>query len=236
MNSVVTIWRRELSSLFRSPIAYVVIAAFLVLAGYIFSIALFSTQLADMTILFGNLAVTFLFVAPLLTMRTLSEERRLGTDEFLLTSPLTIPEIVIGKYLAVLTVWVLMLLMTGIYPIILNIIGDPEGGPIFAGYLGLFLLGASFLAVGIFASSLSENQIVAGVIAFGILLGLWLLTWIASALGGMLGRIIEGISLLGRFDTLLSGVLDTSDLLFYVSFVFLFLFFTIRTVDRRRLS
>lgn len=236
MNSVVTIWRRELSSLFRSPIAYVVIAAFLVLAGYIFSIALFSTQLADMTILFGNLAVTFLFVAPLLTMRTLSEERRLGTDEFLLTSPLTIPEIVIGKYLAVLTVWVLMLLMTGIYPIILNIIGDPEGGPIFAGYLGLFLLGASFLAVGIFASSLSENQIVAGVIAFGILLGLWLLTWIASALGGMLGRIIEGISLLGRFDTLLSGVLDTSDLLFYVSFVFLFLFFTIRTVDRRRWS
>ena len=103
MHNIATIWRREFSSLFRSTIAYVVIAAFLLLAGYIFSIALFSTQLADMSLLFGNLAVTFLFVAPLLTMRTLSEERRLGTDEYHLTSPLTVPEIFEGENVGVLS-------------------------------------------------------------------------------------------------------------------------------------
>jgi ABC-2 type transport system permease protein len=236
VHSVATIWHREFSSLFRSTIAYVVIAAVLVLAGYVFSIALFSTQLADMSLLFGNLAVTFLFVAPLLTMRSLSEERRLGTDEFLLTSPLTVPEIVVGKYLGVLSVWALMLLLTGVYPLILAIIGEPEGGLIFTGYLGLFLLGAAFLAVGLFASSLSENQIVAGIIGFGILLALWLITWIADAIGGGLGLLIHSFSLLGRYDAFITGILDTSDLIFYLSFIFLFLFFTIRTVDRRRWS
>jgi len=236
MHNIATIWRREFSSLFRSTIAYVVIAAFLLLAGYIFSIALFSTQLADMSLLFGNLAVTFLFVAPLLTMRTLSEERRLGTDEFLLTSPLTVPEIIVGKYLGVLSVWVVMLLLTGVYPLILFIIGEPEGGLIFTGYLGLFLLGAAFLSVGLFASSLSENQIIAGVIGFGILLGLWLITWIGEAIGGGLGLFIQSLSLLGRYDAFIMGILDTSDLLFYISFVFVFLFFTVRTVDRRRWS
>lgn len=236
MHNLNTIWQREVASLFRSPIAYVVIAAFLVLAGYIFSVALFATQLADLSILQGNVAVIFLFLAPLLTVRTLAEERRLGTDEFLLTAPLTIPEIVLGKYLAVLTVYAVMLLITGIYPLILALLAEPDIGPMFSGYVGLFLLGASYLAVGVFASSLSENQMVAGVIGFGILLFLWLLGWVAGAVGGMWGQIAQSLSLLDRFNDFARGIIDSTDVLFYISFIFVFLFFTIRTIDRRRWS
>lgn len=236
MRNLGTIWQREVGGYFRSPIAYVIIAAFLLLSGYFFSIILFATQAAAIDLLLGNLAVIFLFLAPALTMRTLAEERRLGTDEFLFTAPLTISEIVLGKYLAVLTVYAVMLGITGLYPIILAALGHPDPGPIFTGYLGLLLLGAAYLSVGLFASSLTENQVVAGVIGFALLLFLWLLDWVSDAVGGAWGRVVSAISLLDRFTDFQRGIIDSANLLFYVSLIFLFLFLTIRTVDKRRWS
>lgn len=236
MRNLGTIWRREVADLFRSPIAYVVISAVLLILGFMFSGGIVATQQAYMIHVFLALPNVLLFVAPLLTMRTLSEERRLGTDEFLLTSPLSIPEIILGKYLAVLTVYGAILLVTIAYLIILAAIGEPDLGPVLASYLGAALLGAAYIAVGVFASSLSENQIIAGMISLGILLFLSLVSGIGGALSGMWGAFVRGISLADRYFTFLRGIIDLTDIFFFLSFIFLFLFFAVRNVDRRRWS
>lgn len=236
MRKIGTVCRREVYGYCHSPVAYVATAAFLVLSGYFFFVILAATGLARMDPVFGNIAVILLFVSPILTMRSLAEERRLGTDEFLLTSPLTLTEIVLGKYLALLALLAVMLLLTGAYPLILWRWGDPDWGPIISGYLGIFLLGAAFMAVGLFASSLTENQVISGMVGFGLLLLFWLLSWLAAAATGWMRSLIEAVSLFDRFSGFAVGVIDSSDVLFYLSFIFIFLFLTVRVLEKRRWS
>lgn len=236
MRKAGVVFRRELGSYFRSPIAYVVIAAFMALAGYFFSIALFATRLAEMAFTFGNLSVVLLFVAPIITLKALVDERRTGTDELLLTAPLSVPAIVVGKFLAAVGIFVAMLVVSLIFPFILGYLGSPDPGPILTGYLGLFLLGSALLAAGIFSSSLTQDPVVAGMIGFAMMLLLWSFSWIAGALPGVWGQVVSALALVSRFDTFMRGVVDLVDVLFYLSYIFVFLFLTVRVVDKRRWS
>ena len=236
MRKVGVVYRRELASYFRSPIAYVVIAAFMALSGYFFSIALFATRLAEMSYTFANLSVVVLFIAPILTLKALVDERRSGTDELLLTSPISVPAIVVGKFLAAVTIYAVMLLVSGVFPLILSYLGDPDYGPIFSGYLGILLLGSALIAAGIFASSLTQDTMIAGMVGFVMMFGLWSFSWLSAALPGRWGEIAEKLALIDRFDVFLRGVIDTVDIVFYLSYIFVFLFLAVRIVDKRRWS
>ncbi len=231
-----SIFKREVASYFLSPIAYVMGAVFLLLSGYFFSIILMATRSAGLQGTFGNMAVTFMFVAPALTMRLLAEEKKLGTDELLLTSPVSITSIVVGKYLASVLTYLVFLAATLVYVAVLRHYGNPDMGPIYSGYLGMSLLGASCLAAGTFASALTENQMVAGVVGFGILLLFWILGWVSAAVPGPVGHAISMLSILKHFDDFQKGIMDLSHIIFYLSFIFVFLFLAVRTIDSRRWS
>ena len=247
------IFKKEMRLYFTSPTAYVVIAVFLILAGYFF-FAIFdfftraSLQTAmnpqmgrDLNItdnvlrpLFSNVSVILLLLMPLVTMRLFAEERRSGTIELLLTYPVRDGAVLLGKFLAALALYGVMLVLTLLYPALLFSLARPEWGPILTGYLGLLLLGAAFIAAGLFASSLTENQIVAAMTTFGILLLFWVISWTADSVGGSAGRVLTHLSLIEHFDNFGKGVLDTRDIIYYLSFIIFALFLTLRSLEARR--
>jgi ABC-2 type transport system permease protein len=175
-----------------------------------------------------------LFFLPFMTMRLFAEERRSGSIELLLTYPLRDGAILLGKYLAALALYGLMLVATLVYPLIVAYFAPLDWGPILTGYLGLLLLGGAFLAVGILASSLTENQIVAAIVSFGILLIFWVLGWRAESLGGAWGSILSHLSLLDHFDSFARGVLDTKDVVYYLNLTAVALFLALRSLEARR--
>lgn len=236
MRKMGTIFRRELAAFFSLPVAYVAIAAYLLLSGYFYWVLLIETESAEMSYTFGSMAVIFLFVAPLLTVRLFSEEHRTGTDELLFTAPVSLTAIVFGKYLAALVVYGVMLILTFTYPVLLLLFGNPDIGPLFAGYFGLLLLGASFVAVGVFASATSQSQVVAGLVGLGLLLAVWLMDWVADWLPGLAGRAVAALSPVQHLIDFQKGIVDLSHVLYYVSFAFAFLFLTVRVLDKRRWS
>ncbi len=184
--------------------------------------------------LFSNISVILLLLMPLVTMRLFAEERRSGTIELLLTYPVRDGAVLIGKYLAGLTLYAIMLALTLFYPLLVAYFARVEWGPLATGYLGLLLMGATFLGVGIFASSLTENQIVASIITFGVLLIFWVIGWSSDYLGGTWGRVLSHLSLIEHFDSFAKGVLDTRDVLYYVDFTIVALFLTLRSLEARR--
>jgi ABC-2 type transport system permease protein len=247
------IWKKEMRLYFTSPVAYVIIAVFLLLAGYFFySIFSFFTMASmqaamnpqmgrDLNVtdsvvrpLFSNVSVILLLLVPLITMRLFAEERRAGTIELLLTYPVRDGAVLIGKYLAALSLYVLMLALTLAYPLMLFYFARVEWGPILTGYVGLLLLGAAFIAVGIFASSLTENQIIASMTTFGILLIFWVIGWSADFAGGTWRTVLTHLSLIEHFDSFGKGVFDTRDVLYYVNFTIVALFLTQRSLEFRR--
>lgn len=253
MSNVWSISKKELRAYFTSPIAYTVIAVFLLLVGFFFSSAMswFNMQAMQMAQnpyyaqqvnvnqmvyapLFHNISIILLLMLPLLTMRLFAEEKKIGTEELLYTSPLSVNQIIAGKYVASVLVLALMLALTGLLSVFAFAFGNPEVAPLLTGYLGLFLLGAAFLAVGIFFSSLTENQIVAAILTFGALLFLWVLSWAASSAGGAWKGILEYASFFQHFDDLTRGILDTKDLVYYLSFAFFGLFLTHSVIQSRR--
>jgi ABC-2 type transport system permease protein len=184
--------------------------------------------------LFSNISVILLLLMPLVTMRLFAEERRSGTIELLLTYPVRDGAVLVGKYLAAVAMYGVMLALTLVYPAMVLYFTPVEWGVLATGYLGLLLMGATFLAVGVFASSLTENQIVASIITFGVLLIFWVIGWSADYAGGMWGRVLSHISLLEHFDSFAKGVLDTKDILYYVNFTIVALFLTLRSLEARR--
>jgi len=253
MSSFWPIFKRELRAYFVSPIAYVVMVMFLIIAGYFFysSFAFFNfigfqamsnpMMARNLNVtegvlrpLYGNLGVILLFLMPLLTMRLFAEEKKQGTIELLLTYPVRDWAAVLAKFAACLTVYTLMLALTGLYPLLLIIFSRPEVGPILAGYLGLFLLGAAFIALGALASSLTENQIVAAALSFGFLLLFWVIGWSAQFASGPLGQVLSHLSLLDHFDSFPKGVIDTKDVIFYLNFMVFCLFLTLRSLESHR--
>ena len=255
MRNALTIAGRELRSFFVSPIAYVVLTGFLLIGGWFFFNLLarfnfllqiytamrnpqFSEQmnLNDMVIapLLQNLSVVLVIIMPMITMRTFAEEKRLGTYELLMTSPLSIGEIVAGKFLSTFVFVLIMIGLTGVYPLILLLYGNPETGMIASGYLGLLLLATSFAAVGLLTSSFTENQIIAAVSCFAVLLLFYIISWPAETAGGTFGSILKYLSLTEHFSEMVKGVIDTKDLVYFVSVIALSLFLTLRSVESVR--
>jgi ABC-2 type transport system permease protein len=184
--------------------------------------------------LLGNASVLILFLLPMITMRTYSEEKRSGTIELLLTSPVTDLEIVLGKFFGAVGVYLGLLAVTAVYVAILFGLGDPEWRPLIAGYLGLFLLGSCFISLGLFISSTTKNQVVAGAVTFIVALMFWIINWFAESAGPTAAALLNYLSVTQHFDDFGKGVIDTKHLVFYLSFITFGLFLTLKSVDTER--
>ena len=251
MRNVLAMDGKELRGYFTSPIAYIVIGAFALLFGYFFyaGVAFFNRQSMQMamgmggnmninqmliTPVFINATVMMLFLLPAITMRTYAEEKRSGTIELLLTSPITDTEIILGKFLGAMGLYASMLAVTLIHVGLLFWFGNPEWKPIASAYLGLLLMGGCFISVGLLISSLTKNQIVAGVVTFAVFLMLWVINWIGVFVGPTAQAILSHLSITDHFDDFSRGVIDTKHLVYYVSFISLGLFLTAKSVDSER--
>lgn len=252
MNNILAIAHKELKSYFSTPIAYIVIGFFALLFGYFFYVMLVifnqqSLQLGGVEgggnvdinqqlirPLFLNASVILLFVLPLVTMRTYSEEKRSGTIELLLTSPVTDVEIIIGKFLGAITLYAAMLAITVIHVGLLFSYGNPEWKVVVTGYLGLLLMGGCFISVGLLISSLTKNQIVSGMVTFAVFLLLWVINWPASFAGPQTQNILNYLSITDHFDDFTKGIVDTKHLVYYFSVMAFGLFLTARSVDTER--
>ena len=184
--------------------------------------------------LFLNASVILLFVLPLITMRTYSEEKRSGTIELLLTSPLTDFQIIIGKFLGAMALYAAMLAITLIHMGLLFSYGNPEWRSVVTGYVGLLLMGGCFISVGLLISSLTKNQIVAGMVTFAVFLMLWVINWIASFTGPTTQSVLNYLSITDHFDDFTKGIIDTKHLVYYFSVISFGLFLTARSVDTER--
>jgi len=236
VKNTATIALKELRSYLTSPMAYIVTGIFLALTGTFFALSS-STYYETSIDGFSNMgSILLLLLAAVITMRLIAEEKKLGTWELLLTAPVRDSEVILGKFLGSLVILVIMLVLTLYYPILLWIFGDPDWGPIITTYLGLFLLGGVSLAVGMFASSLTSNQIVAAVVAGGILFALWYLGMAADLASGQLGEVLGYISLSYHFPDFMSGIIDTRAIIYYLSVAALFLFLAIRSIETSRWS
>jgi ABC-2 type transport system permease protein len=181
-----------------------------------------------------NSTVINLLVVPMITMRTYAEEKRSGTIELLMTSPVTDFQIIVGKFLGAMSLYCAMVGLTLIHMAVLFVYGNPEVKPIFTGYLGLLLLGGCFVSLGLFFSSLTRNQIVAGMFTFAVLLLLWVIDWVGSFTGPTVEKIVTYLSITGHLEDFLRGVIDTQHVVYYLSFITFGLFITAKAVDSER--
>jgi ABC-2 type transport system permease protein len=253
MSNILAITQKELKGYFASPIAYVVIGFYALIYGFFFySLVLyFDRQSMQMLGLgagsppvnvnenmirpaFLNAMVVFLFVLPMITMRTYAEEKRSGTMELLLTSPLTDFQIIMGKFLGAMSLYVAMLAVTLIHIGLLFMASKPEWIPILTTYLGLILMGGCFIAVGLLISSLTKNQIVAVMVTFTVFLMLWVINWIASFVGPTAQTVLNYLSITDHLDDFTRGIIDTKHVVYYVSFIAFGLFLTARAIDTER--
>ena len=237
------LFRKELLSYFVSPLFYVVAAVFLCLSGYYFytDLIFFVTFGFGMNILENfwqlllvDLRLVMLLSIPLLSMRLFAEEKKLGTIELLLTYPVRDGEVVSAKFAACAVVFGVMLACTLLYPIYVNILQPFPWLPLLAGYLGLFLLGLSFIACGVFVSSLTESQVVAGMATIGILLFFWIVSWNEAATSPQLLRLLIRVSMFDHFQTFARGVIDAQDVAYFLSFIGFFGFLTLRVLESRK--
>lgn len=236
MRNTRTIALKEFKSYLASPMAYIVTSIFLAGTGFFFSISPSTYSETSIKGFLQTGSVLMLLLAAVLTMRLLAEERKMGTLELLLTAPVRDSEVILGKFFGSLGMLTAMLVLTFYYPILLILFGDPDMGPIVSGYLGLFLLGSVSLAVGIFASSLTSNQIVASVVSGGILFTLWFIGMAAGFLPEALGEIINFLSLSNYFPDFMRGIIDTRGIVYYLSITALFLFLATRSLENSRWS
>ena len=234
MRTALVIARRELLAYFISPIAYMVSAVFLLIAGYLFSLILIQSQQATMEGLFFNIMVVLIFVVPLLTMRLLADEQKTGTIEILLTAPVRDWEVVLGKYLAAMGMFGVMLACTLYFPFILwRVGGTPDWAPILTGYLGLILLTSAMMSIGTLASADTENQIVAAVLSFGILLLLWLIEAAGNIATGS-ATVLTYLSLPAHYNDFARGAINLEDVVYYLSVTIAALFIATRMLETRR--
>ncbi len=241
MRNTTIIALKEFKSYLASPMAYVVTGIFLVFTGFFFQSSSATYSETSIRGFLGMGSILLLLLASVLTMRLLAEEKKMGTLELLLTAPVRDSEIIAGKFLGSLGILTAMLALTFYDPILLGVIpgigfGDPDMGPIATGYLGLFLLGGTSLAVGLFASSLTSNQLVAAMVAGGILFALWFIGMAADLLPEALGEVISYLSLSYHFPDFMRGVIDTRGIIYYLSITVLFLFLAIRSLESSRWS
>jgi ABC-2 type transport system permease protein len=253
MKGLYAIYRKEMGHYFVSPVAYIIVGVFLLLCAFFFTRLL--TAVIEQSLeasmsgggmpidvpsivvryFFGTVSTLLLFLTPMLTMGVYSEERKRGTMELLMTSPLTDTQIVLGKFLASLTLLIIMLVPTFFYNAYVFLHTEPAAPwrILFTAYLGIFLLGGALLALGSFFSSLTESQIIASIVTFGGILLLWVVDYGTPGTGGV-AAVLQYVSIFRHFDDFTRGVIDTTGLIFYASFIFLGLFLTVRSLDSMR--
>ncbi len=235
MRNTWTITLRETRAYFVSPTAYVIITVFLGLTGWFF-VGSMSEPFPDASVSSYLVPSTFIlvFLAPVLTMRLVAEERKLGTIELLFTSPVRDWQVIVGKYLAALTLFIGASLLTFVYVVLLYRYGDPDTGPIVASYVGFLLFGAAALAIGLYTSSITSNQIVAAVVGFGILLLLSVIHLASGSVGVSIGNILTGLSMAAHFSAFSRGIIAASGVAYFTSVIVLFVFLAVRTFDVKR--
>ena len=253
MRSAWIIAKRDLGSFFNSPIFYVVTTVFLIIYSFIFFNILnfFSFQsfqarqlqamgmnlnLNEMVIepSLQNMSVILLMIIPIITMRSFADEKKMKTFRLLLSSPVHLREIILGKFLACMIVVAVMISISSYSVGFLFLLGEPEPGPIVTGYLGILLMAGCFVSVGIFASSLTDNQIVAAVLTFGFSLFMWVIGWGAQAAGSTTGQVLQYLSIVDHLGRFLKGLVNTSDLVYFLSVILFNLFLCHRVLDSNR--
>jgi ABC-2 type transport system permease protein len=254
MRNYLAILNRELKSYFSSPIAYVVIAMFLIIAGIFYYLIVTNfvqyCMQADMQAqyyrmgprkmnvnmmairpILHNLSLFYIFFLPLITMRLFSEEKKSGTIELLLTSPLTNTQTILGKFSAAGILSLIMLGFTALNTMLLFFYGKPEIGPVLTGYLGLFLLGLCYIAFGVFFSTITDNQIIAAASTYVFILFFWAIGWVAGAVNPEVGQVLANLSLIEHFEDFAKGILDTKHIVFYLSFITTGLFLSFVSIE-----
>lgn len=234
MSGVWTVLRKELRVSFVTPLAYVFLGVFLFLSGVFFYLGIALTGEASLRVMLGNMAISLLFVVPMLTMRHFAEEQRSGTFELLMTSPISLPALIVGKWLSSLVLCGLMLAGTGLFVAILAYYGDPDWGVVGTSYLGLFCTCSAFCAAGLFSSALTDDQVAAGLAGIVLLLPFWLVGSAGAILGEEHQRTLDHLALLPHLRSFTRGVVDSADLVWFAAFTFIFLFLAYRTLESRR--
>ncbi len=234
MRAAWCVLRKELRVTFASPVAYAFLSAFLFLSGLFFYLGVVTTGEASLRVMLGNMAISLVFVLPMLTMRLLAEEQRTGTLELLMTAPVSLTSLLLGKWLASVVLCVVMLAGTLVFPAILAYYGDPDWGVVATSYLGMGLVCMGFTAAGLFASSLTDDQVAAGMAGILILLPFWLVGNAADYVSETWRPWIERVAVLPHLRSFTRGVLDTADIAWFLGFCFVFLFLAWRTLESRR--
>ncbi len=230
-----SIFQREFRAYFHTPVGYIFIGMFLAISGYFFAVANLLPKSPDLGAVLSNMLLMFLFLIPILTMRLLSEERNSKTDQLLLTAPVSVRDIVLGKFAAAAAIYLLTLAITLLYLLVLGIHGQPAYAKIFCNYFGFVLIGFSFISVGLFVSSLTQSQASAAMATFAALLLLYALEWSQGVIHNtFLVTIINCLSITKWYSEFELGVLSVPAIFYYLSFTVVFLLLTIHAVDRRR--
>jgi ABC-2 type transport system permease protein len=226
---------RELQAYYNTMIGYVFMGICLLVCGILFTANNINGGSAGFSSVTGSISYVLILIIPLLTMRLFAEEKKNKSDQLLMTAPVSTTGIVVGKYLSAMCVLGMTLLVSVIFPIILAAFGEPYAGEIALGYCGIALLGSAFISVGLLISALTENQLTAAVATMGLLLLLWLLDSILPQITNpMLNAIAGSLSLYGQFEAFQMGVLSLSSVIYFVTFTFLFLYLTVKVIEKRR--
>lgn len=233
MKTFAALLAKEEQALFTSPIAYVLLSVFLLTMGYTFTLALFLSHSTGLYHIFFQMFVLFLLTVPVVTMRLVAEERKLRTLEILLTSPVTETQVIFAKYLASLSLIVLMLLLSSAYAVVLGVFGEPDWGPIYSGYLGLLLLGGGLIGVGLLTSALVSNQLVAALMSLCVFLLLWIIDEFGKVLPDPFNAFVTNLSLSMHFKPFAAGSLYLSDAGYFLSMALLGIFLSARALARR---
>ncbi len=234
LQNILPIFRRELRSYFNSPVAYVVIVVFLAIIGWFFTSNLFLMNVASMRVVFDLVPLVFLFFVPAITMRLLAEEKKSGTLELLTTKPVTDAEIVIAKFLAAWALLAAALVPTLLYLVTMMALGSIDLGPVIAGYIGLLLMGGAYVGIGIFASSLTENQIIAFIASFLIVLVLFLMDKVLMYVPEGLASTLEFLAVDYHFSNIARGVIDSRDIIYFASLLGFSLLLATVSLERRK--
>jgi len=232
MKNIWYIFKKEIVVYFTTPVAYVVMLAFLVISGYLFHFYFSFVRVSDMSKVFNNMIIVGMLISPILTMRLLSEEKRANTYELLRTSPISLYQVVVGKYLASIVIFLSGLILTLSYVILLGVYGSPDYGVILSGYIGFILTISAFLSIGLLASSLSQNQMVAAIIGFALIFLLWFIDVLSGILANdFLSNVLNEMSFLNHFSTFLSGIIDIKDVSFFTFWIIAMLTITTKVLE-----
>lgn len=229
--------KKELRLYFATPIAYVFIGIFVCVSALLFSVFNLMYANSSISVIFSSLPYIFVIMIPILTMRLMSEERSLKTDQLLLTAPISVSAIILGKLIAALAVFGISMAFMLMYPVILSIYSTVEWGIVVTNYLGFFLMGAAFIAIGIFISSLTENQFVSAIITIAVLFLTFIVSYTIDPTGiAVFDIILDAVSIPKHFDTFFIGIIDLAEVIYYLSVVAVFVILTISRTEKRRIT